>query len=112
MADEADITIRVNATDVRCSATNAACPGGAGSDYVGNVLLTTAMRLTDRNSGFGGVSATVQDLTLDVPVTCTATVDPAIGSSCDGQHVRRRACAGHDRGGEAHDHVHRAPGAA
>jgi Tol biopolymer transport system component len=81
-ADEADVLVKVSATDVRCLAANAACPGGAGSDFAGNVLLRTTLRLTDRNSGFGGVSATVQDLDFDVPVTCSATSDPLVGSTC------------------------------
>ena len=45
------------------------------------------MRPTDRNSGFGGV-ATARDLTLDVPVTCTGTVDGTVGLEPLGQHVR------------------------
>src|SRR4029079_16155475 len=35
-AAEADVGFELSATDVRCAATTAACPGGLGSDYAGN----------------------------------------------------------------------------
>ena len=34
-ADEADVGIAVDITDVRCAGTNTACPSGQGSDYTG-----------------------------------------------------------------------------
>ena len=81
-ADEADVRIIAKAFDVRCAATNSACPGGAGSDFTGKLLLSSAIRLTDRNSGFGGVSATVSDAKLQAPLDCSATANTALGSSC------------------------------
>jgi WD40-like Beta Propeller Repeat len=82
-ADEADVAISVLATDVRCAQTNAACPNGAGSDFSGTTLLETTIRLTDRASGFGGVSGTVTDTTLQVPVPCTPTGNTGVGSRCE-----------------------------
>ena len=81
-ADEADVRIIARAYDVRCATTNSACPGGAGSDFTGRLLLSSSIRLTDRNSGFGGVSATVSDAKLQAPLDCSATADTTLGSSC------------------------------
>jgi hypothetical protein len=73
-ADEADVTISASLGDVRRSSD--------GSDFVGRVALATTLRVTDRNSGFaGGLSGTVRDFPLAIPVTCTATVGSA-GSNC------------------------------
>ena len=51
-ADEADVARGAwRASDVRCAAANAACPGGAGSDFAGRVLMHTTVRITDRDNG-------------------------------------------------------------
>jgi hypothetical protein len=74
-ADEADLAIMVSATDVQDAAT--------GGDYTGKVILSVPIRITDRaNSSFATTPATVQDSELDVPVDCTATANPVVGSSC------------------------------
>jgi hypothetical protein len=80
--DEADIRIFSNLSDVKCAQSSAACPGGAGSDFSGNILLRTAIRITDSANGFGAVPATVTDATLDAPAACTATANSASGSNC------------------------------
>jgi len=81
-ADEADVNIDASITDVRCSGFTPACLGGAGSDYEGNVLADVALRLTDKLNGPSStMSATVQDTSLRVPLTCTAT-GSASGSTC------------------------------
>jgi len=60
--------------DVRCRTSNAACPGGAGSDYTGKILVSALARVTDKSNGSPSVeSATGQDFRLDVPVQCAAT---------------------------------------
>jgi hypothetical protein len=74
-ADEADIGIASSATDVRSAS--------SGSDYTGQLLLRTSMRITDLANGPSGAdAATVQDLDFSVPVDCVATSNPARGSSC------------------------------
>lgn len=74
-ADEADVAIGVSAADVRAASDSA--------DYSGQVILTTALRVTDRASGAGeNVSATVADVTLGVPIDCVPSADPARGSDC------------------------------
>jgi Tol biopolymer transport system component/photosystem II stability/assembly factor-like uncharacterized protein len=73
-ADEADIVLSAVMTDVEKSSD--------GSDYVGNVLLTTTIRATDKQNSFGQ-SGTVQDTQLSAPVSCVATPDTSIGSTCN-----------------------------
>jgi TolB protein len=82
-ADEADVRVLARAWDVFCRAQNAACPSGAGSDFDGSLLLRARIRLTDKGSGFGGVSATTEDTDFQVPILCLPTPsDPVRGSSC------------------------------
>ena len=81
--DEADIAVDALATDVRCRSLSQACPNDAGSDFEGAVLFLIKIRLTDRASGFGGVSATVSDVSLNVPMPCTATAGTGVGSRCE-----------------------------
>ena len=71
-ADEADVRIESLTTDVRNASDQ--------SDYAGQVLLSSVLRITDRASGFGGVSATVSDFRFDVPVSCTPTAVAPRGS--------------------------------
>jgi hypothetical protein len=80
--DEADVNILVNVTDVRCQATNAACPGGAGSEYLGKALVTSSVRITDKASYGAGGKATVLDNDFDIPVDCTSTPSTTVGSKC------------------------------
>ncbi len=67
---------------MRCRQANAACPAGAGSDFTGTLLLSLALRVTDRASGFGGVSATVSDAKLQAPLACTPSPDATLGATC------------------------------
>ncbi len=83
--DEADVGVSVSATDVRCRAVAAACPGGDGSDFAGTLLTRASLRVTDRNNGLtiagGSDAATVSDIALEIPTPCAATSAP-IGASC------------------------------
>jgi hypothetical protein len=68
-ADEADVQVSASMSDVRMRP--------SGSDYAGSLILTTALRITDRANGFGDVAATVSDAEFSVPFPCTTT--PSIG---------------------------------
>jgi hypothetical protein len=74
-ADEADILISAQATDVR--------KASDGSDYTDSVLLNTTLRITDQtNDPFGGAAGTVQDADFSLPMTCVATGDTNTGATC------------------------------
>ena len=71
--DEADVRLSGFASDVRTK---------SGADYGGKVVLTVKLRITDAGSGFGGVSATVQDVRFSAPIDCVGTMGPIGGSVC------------------------------
>ena len=72
--DDSQVQIIAAVNDVRCRATNAACPGGVNSDYTGKILVGALIRLTDKLNGSPAVeSATGQDFRLELPVQCVAT---------------------------------------
>ena len=52
-ADEADVAVAVDGTDVRCAGTSTACPSGQGSDYTGKLLARASVRITDKANGPG-----------------------------------------------------------
>ena len=103
--DEADVAVTAGVTDVRCRASNAACPGGAGSDYAGSLLLVVSLRITDKLNGTSGnESATLsQQNFLKAAFPCTPTVDAATGSDCALLDHRRRTRARSGARGQAHD---------
>jgi hypothetical protein len=81
-ADESDLSIGVNAEDVRIKADL--------TDYAGELRLSSVVRSTDKRnspaptaSGLG--AATLEDFTFGASVPCTPTVGPAgtpVGSTC------------------------------
>ena len=81
--DDADVGVTFTATDIRCAATNAACPGGSGSDYIGKLLATASLRVTDKFNGASQTEdGTMADTSLKLPVTCVATGDATVGGNC------------------------------
>jgi hypothetical protein len=80
--EDSDMEVRLLVNDVHCRAANAACPGGAGSDYVGPLLMRATMQVTDRLNGPAtNESATVEPFDLEIPVDCVA-VSGNEGSRC------------------------------
>ena len=82
-ADEADVAVQFDATDIRCAGSSAACPSGSGSDYAGKLLARASVRITDRANGPGeDENGTVTDTLLELPVTCVSTASATIGGRC------------------------------
>jgi hypothetical protein len=77
-ADEADVELKAQMTDVRNKP--------SGSDYVGRVLVSTSLQITDNgNSSETPAPGTVQSIPYEFPVDCVATGAPgdlSIGSTC------------------------------
>jgi hypothetical protein len=72
--DDADVAITANLSDVR-NADN--------TDYEGDLILSTILKLTDQASGaMGNLSATVQNAELSAPISCVATPEDE-GSACN-----------------------------
>jgi hypothetical protein len=78
-ADEADVSLRLQLTDVRLK--------GNQSDYTGQLEAVTTLRVTDRDNdpspGGGNDPATVTDFPLPATVPCAATPAPDQGGSCE-----------------------------
>ena len=72
-ADEADLELRVEISDVRVS--------GSLADYAGEVEARASTRMTDR-TGSGGDPATATDVRFPLTTPCTPTADTTVGSSC------------------------------
>jgi TolB protein len=80
-ADEADLRIQAQTTDVRCLTSFPGC-AAFGDEYLGSLILEASIRVTDRANGFGGVSATVEDTQFSVPMACVTTPAGGIGAAC------------------------------
>jgi hypothetical protein len=75
----------ISITDVLCRALNAACLGGALSDFTGTLLIKATLRISDRYNGSPLVEgATVQDFDLQIPIQCVATALTTAGGACQG----------------------------
>jgi hypothetical protein len=74
-ADDADVSLRLEITDVRNAADL--------SDYAGELQARVNVRVTDSfTGGSGSGPATVQDVLLRANVPCTSTLAGTIGGSC------------------------------
>ena len=82
-ADEADVTVSVQLSDVRCREPQFGCAGGALSDYIADLTAYLPLRITDRYNGYANArEATLQDNELDLSVPCAATEDATVGATC------------------------------
>jgi hypothetical protein len=78
-ADEADLSLVVNATDVRNRQGGGDYDPSPGTDVTLNLLI----RLSDTYNGASlATPATTSDFIYPVPVACTASADPVAGSTC------------------------------
>jgi hypothetical protein len=74
-SDEADVRLVVSLTDIRNRP--------SGSDYVGRVLATANVQITDQNNAAETPEpGTLQSFNHEFPVDCVATALTTIGSSC------------------------------
>jgi Tol biopolymer transport system component len=79
----ADVLVAAGLADVRCKAAFAGCPGGALSDYAGELELTSSIRVTDRLNGHTqDRPATFDRFQFPVTVPCEATADSGVGATC------------------------------
>ena len=76
-ADEADVRLWANITDVRMRSDL--------SDYTGDLGVRLAIQITDKNNTphpGGPGAATVEELTHSQPIPCTGTDNTTVGSTC------------------------------
>jgi hypothetical protein len=73
--EDSDVRIRVSMTDIRNNP--------SGTDYVGRVLFTADLQVTDNNNADETPEpATGESVPLEAPVDCVATPDTTIGGAC------------------------------
>jgi hypothetical protein len=87
--DDSNVIVDASLVDVRCRPTGSRCGSansGGPADYSGELLLSVAMRQTDKwnatTAGGGADSGTVEDVPLEVPILCTQTASTGVGSTC------------------------------
>jgi hypothetical protein len=74
-ADEADVTMGLDLTDVRVQ--------GTLGDYTGELQVNVTLRMIDKYNGSTPVdAATVTGFIASFPATCTGTPDTTVGSTC------------------------------
>ena len=76
-ADEADVRLELNMTDVRRKTTGV-------PDYTGELEVGWPLLLTDRTEGAGAEATTLVDTGLTFVVPCATTASTTIGSTCSG----------------------------
>ena len=89
-ADEADVQITLDISDVRCTATapqpppcDAAENDNHQQDYVGELVGAAVLRITDRYNGPDLTGkATVQEASISFVAPCTTTPSSLIGATC------------------------------
>jgi hypothetical protein len=79
--DQIDVKIDSTITDVRCLGTSGGC-SSAGGTYSGKLLLSTALRLTDRLNGSLQEPGTAADSPLQVGMQC-ASGSCSVSTSAD-----------------------------
>jgi hypothetical protein len=72
--DEADVALSFDLTDVRTM--------GDLLDYTGELQASAVVRITDRNNGTGSGAGTVTDFPYVFTVSCSATTNTSVGSTC------------------------------
>ena len=100
--DQADLAVRMNATDVRETA--------GGADYAGEVLLSSVLRITDKRNGpLGGGAGTTENFEFSLPVNCAPNTDPNIGSTCSLNSTADSMVPGFAREGQRAIHLDHFP---
>jgi glucose/arabinose dehydrogenase len=100
-----DVLIHTSVSDVRCLPGETACGAAnasAGSDYTGELRLSTRLRVTDHLNGAGLTdAATTLDSPFQVTIPCTGTAgDNSAGSNCIVNTTANAVVPGAVAGGE------------
>jgi hypothetical protein len=90
-ANDADVSINANLTDVRCQGSTTSCGSAntaAGPDYTGSLLTKLSLRITDHNNNNPSIpgdpfddAATGTFPSFTIASTCAATAN-TVGSTC------------------------------
>jgi Tol biopolymer transport system component len=76
--NQANVSISASLTDIQATSGGDYNPNASGPD----LTAVTRLRLTDKANGYGGLPATATEYDLRVPIACSPTADPTLGSTC------------------------------
>jgi Tol biopolymer transport system component len=76
--NQANLAISASLTDIQAVAGGDYNPNPSGAD----LTAVTRLRLTDKANGYGGLPATATEYDFKVPIDCSSTPDPSVGSTC------------------------------
>jgi Tol biopolymer transport system component len=76
--NQANVPITASLTDIQSTAGGDYNPNASGAD----LTAVTRLRFTDKANGYGGLPATATEYDFRVPIDCSSTSNPSIGSSC------------------------------
>jgi Tol biopolymer transport system component len=76
--NQANVAISASLTDIQSTAGGDYNPNASGAD----LTAVTRLRLTDKANGYGGLPATATEYDFKVPIDCSSTPDPSVGSTC------------------------------
>jgi hypothetical protein len=76
--NQANVSLTAALSDIQSAAGGDYNPNASGAD----VTAVTRLRFTDKANGYGGLPATATEYDFKVPIDCSSTPDPSVGSTC------------------------------
>jgi hypothetical protein len=76
--NQANVPITAILTDIQSTAGGDYNPNPSGAD----LTAVTRLRFTDKANGYGGLSATATEYDFRIPIDCSSTSNPSVGSTC------------------------------
>jgi hypothetical protein len=76
--NQANVSITASLTDIQAVVGGDYNPNPSGAD----LTEVTRLRFTDKANGYGGLPATATEYDFRVPIDCSSTPDPSVGSAC------------------------------
>jgi Tol biopolymer transport system component len=76
--NQANVSITASLTDIQSTAGGDYNPNASGAD----LTAVTRLRFTDKANGYGGLPATATEYDFKIPIDCSSTPNPSVGSSC------------------------------
>jgi hypothetical protein len=76
--NQANVSLTAALSDIQATGGGDYNPNPTGAD----LTAVTRLRFTDLANGSGGVAATATEYDFRVPIDCTSTPDPSVGSTC------------------------------
>jgi hypothetical protein len=76
--NQANVSLGAALSDIQSASGGDYNPNPSGAD----LTAVTRLRFTDKANGYGGLPATATEYDFKIPIDCSSTADPTIGSTC------------------------------